>query len=105
MVPLAGWHGAVHGDGEPAVRLRTWVDSQLRQDGNTADMMFRIPQLIETISAGMTLRVGDVIATGTPAGVGAGFKPPRWLAPGNIVRVEIDHIGAIENRVVGHSKH
>ena len=105
MAPLAGWPGPVHGDGEPAVRLRTWVDGQLRQEGNTGDMMFRIPQLIETISAGLTLHVGDVIATGTPAGVGAGFKPPRWLAPGNTVRIEIDHVGAIENRVVGHSKH
>jgi 2-keto-4-pentenoate hydratase/2-oxohepta-3-ene-1,7-dioic acid hydratase in catechol pathway len=104
IVPRAGWMGATHGDGEPAVRLRTWVDGQLRQDGNTADMMFRIPQLVETISAGMTLRAGDVIATGTPAGVGAGFKPPRWLAPGATVRVEVDQVGVIENRVIARSK-
>lgn len=104
IVPRAGWMGATHGDGQPAVRLRTWVDGQLRQDGNTADMMFRIPQLLETISAGMTLRAGDVIATGTPAGVGAGFKPPKWLAPGATVRVEVDQVGVIENRVIARSK-
>jgi len=52
----------------------------------------------------MTLRAGDVIATGTPAGVGAGFKPPRWLAPGATVRVEVDQVGVIENRVIARSK-
>ena len=62
-------------------------------------MIFDIPTLIETCSRGITLYPGDVIATGTPAGVGMGFEPPSWLGPGDVVRIEIDGIGAIENRV------
>ncbi len=81
------------------LRLRTWVNGELRQDGNTRDMIVGLPQLIECISAAVTLRPGDVIATGTPAGVGAGFTPPRFLAPGDVVRVQVDGVGAIENRV------
>ncbi len=85
------------------VRVRGWVTSQggqaeLRQDGHTRDMIFDIPTLIETCSRGITLLPGDVIATGTPAGVGMGFKPPKWLGAGDVVRIEIDGIGAIENR-------
>jgi len=79
-------------------RLRTWVNGELRQDASTEDMIFDIESLIETCSRGITLLPGDVIATGTPAGVGMGFKPPRWLQPGDVVRVEIDGVGAIENR-------
>jgi 2-keto-4-pentenoate hydratase/2-oxohepta-3-ene-1,7-dioic acid hydratase in catechol pathway len=63
-------------------------------------MIFDIPALIETISRGITLHPGDVIATGTPAGVGMGMKPPRYLKAGDVVRVEIDGLGAIENRFV-----
>jgi 2-keto-4-pentenoate hydratase/2-oxohepta-3-ene-1,7-dioic acid hydratase in catechol pathway len=73
---------------------------ELRQDGNTKDMIFDIPAQIEAISRGITLYPGDIIATGTPSGVGMGFDPPRWLEPGDVVRVEIDGIGAIENRFV-----
>jgi len=79
-------------------RVRCWVNGELRQDGSTRDMIFDIPTLIETCSRGITLLPGDVIATGTPAGVGMGFDPPRWLRDGDVVRVEIDGIGAIENR-------
>jgi len=81
-------------------RVRCWVNGELRQDGRTADMIFDIPALIETISRGITLHPGDVIATGTPAGVGMGLKPPRWLRRGDVVRIEVDGIGAIENRFV-----
>ena len=86
-----------------ATRVRGWVTTQggaaeLRQDGFTKDMIFDIPTLIETCSRGITLHPGDVIATGTPAGVGMGFKPSKWLQAGDVVRVEIDGIGAIENR-------
>jgi 2-keto-4-pentenoate hydratase/2-oxohepta-3-ene-1,7-dioic acid hydratase in catechol pathway len=85
------------------VRVRGWVTpkdgaSDLRQDGHTRDMIFDIATLIETCSRGITLYPGDVIATGTPAGVGMGFKPPKWLAAGDSVRIEIEGIGAIENR-------
>jgi 2-keto-4-pentenoate hydratase/2-oxohepta-3-ene-1,7-dioic acid hydratase in catechol pathway len=83
-------------------RVRCWVtpkggSAELRQDGPTENMIFDIPTLIETISRGITLYPGDVIATGTPAGVGMGMKPPRYLKAGDVVRVEIDGLGAIEN--------
>ena len=81
-------------------RVRCWVNGELRQDGRTEDLIFDIPTLIETISRGITLYPGDVIATGTPAGVGMGMQPPRYLAAGDVVRIEVDGIGAIENRFV-----
>ena len=79
-------------------RVRGWVNGELRQDASTQDMIFDIPTLIETCSRGITLHPGDLIATGTPAGVGMGMKPPRWLRAGDVVRIEIDGLGAIENR-------
>jgi 2-keto-4-pentenoate hydratase/2-oxohepta-3-ene-1,7-dioic acid hydratase in catechol pathway len=79
-------------------RVRGWVNGQLRQDGQTKDMIFDIPTLIETCSRGITLYPGDVIATGTPSGVGMGLNPPQWLKSGDVVRIEVDGIGAIENR-------
>lgn len=78
--------------------IRCYVNGELRQKSNTGLLIFDIPTLIETISAGLTLQPGDIIATGTPAGVGIGFDPPRYLKSGDIVRVEIDGIGALENR-------
>lgn len=81
-------------------RVRCWVNGELRQDGPTQNMIFDIPTLIETISRGITLYPGDVIATGTPAGVGMGMQPPHYLAAGDVVRIEVDGIGAIENRFV-----
>jgi 2-keto-4-pentenoate hydratase/2-oxohepta-3-ene-1,7-dioic acid hydratase in catechol pathway len=76
-----------------------WVNDELRQDANTGDLIFDIPTLIETISAGITLYPGDVIATGTPKGAGLGFDPPRYLRPGDCVRIEIDGLGMLVNRV------
>ena len=81
-------------------RVRCWVNGEPRQDGRTTDLIFDIPTLIETCSRGITLRPGDVIATGTPAGVGMGLDPPRWLRHGDVVRIEIDGIGVLENRFV-----
>ncbi|HWT20900.1 MAG TPA: fumarylacetoacetate hydrolase family protein [Variovorax sp.] len=81
-------------------RVRCWVNGELRQDGPTENMIFDIPTLIETISRGITLYPGDVIATGTPAGVGMGMSPPRHLRAGDVVRVEIDRLGAIENKFI-----
>jgi 2-keto-4-pentenoate hydratase/2-oxohepta-3-ene-1,7-dioic acid hydratase in catechol pathway len=80
-------------------RVRCWVNGELRQDASTRDLIFDIPRLIETISAGITLYPGDIIATGTPAGVGIGFTPPKYLKAGDTVRVEIDGIGILENPV------
>ena len=68
----------------------------------TENMIFNIPTLIETISRGITLYPGDVIATGTPAGVGMGMQPPRYLKAGDVVRIEIDGLGVIENKFVAH---
>lgn len=81
-------------------RVRCWVNGELRQDGPTENLIFDIPTLIETVSRGITLYPGDVIATGTPAGVGMGLQPPRFLKSGDVVRIEIDGLGAIENRFV-----
>lgn len=79
--------------------VRCYVNGEERQNASTADFIFDIPKLIETLSAGITLYPGDVIATGTPVGVGIGFKPPKYLKSGDVVRVEIDGIGSLENPV------
>ena len=79
--------------------IRCFVNGDIRQSSNTSLLIFDIPTIIATISAGMTLKPGDIIATGTPAGVGIGFDPPRYLKHGDVVRVEIDGIGALENPV------
>jgi 2-keto-4-pentenoate hydratase/2-oxohepta-3-ene-1,7-dioic acid hydratase in catechol pathway len=79
-------------------RVRCWVNGELRQDARTTDLIFDIPSLIETCSRGITLYPGDVIATGTAAGVGMGFDPPRYLQAGDVVRIEIDGLGVLENR-------
>jgi 2-keto-4-pentenoate hydratase/2-oxohepta-3-ene-1,7-dioic acid hydratase in catechol pathway len=77
--------------------VRCYVNGEERQNASTTDLIFDIPTLIETLSAGITLYPGDLIATGTPVGVGIGFKPPKYLKPGDVVRVEIDGIGVLEN--------
>ncbi|MFG5776969.1 fumarylacetoacetate hydrolase family protein [Comamonas sp. J-3] len=81
-------------------RVRCWVNGALRQDAPTENMIFDIPTLIETVSRGITLYPGDVIATGTPAGVGMGLSPPVYLKPGDVVKVEVEGLGSIENRFV-----
>ena len=82
-----------------ALSVRTWVSGELMQDGTTADMVFSVAELIAFISGSFTLEPGDVITTGTPAGVGVARTPPRYLRPGDVVRVEIDGLGAIEHPV------
>jgi 2-keto-4-pentenoate hydratase/2-oxohepta-3-ene-1,7-dioic acid hydratase in catechol pathway len=85
---------------DPAtMTLSTWVNGALRQDARVSDLVFDIPTLIATISAGITLEPGDIIATGTPAGVGIGFTPPRYLAAGDTVRITVTGIGTLENLV------
>jgi 2-keto-4-pentenoate hydratase/2-oxohepta-3-ene-1,7-dioic acid hydratase in catechol pathway len=98
--PMGPWIvGADELDGTDT-RVRCWVNGELRQDARTTDLIFDIPTLIETCSRGITLYPGDVIATGTPAGVGMGLQPPRWLAPGDEVRIDIDGLGVLANRFV-----
>jgi len=79
--------------------IRCWVNGELRQNAKIADLIFDIPTLISTISAGITLMPGDIIATGTPAGVGIGFKPPKFLKKGDVVAMEVDGIGRLTNPV------
>jgi 2-keto-4-pentenoate hydratase/2-oxohepta-3-ene-1,7-dioic acid hydratase in catechol pathway len=83
-----------------SLSIRTYVDGELRQDGNTKQMINDCWELIAHISTAFTLLPGTVIATGTPEGVGFVMDPPRCLSAGAVVRIEIDAIGAIENRVV-----
>lgn len=83
-----------------ALQLRTLVNGEVRQDSNTADMLYNIYEQIAHLSTVMTLEPGDVLATGTPSGVGVSMVPPSFLKVGDIVRVEIDGIGHIENTVV-----
>jgi 2-keto-4-pentenoate hydratase/2-oxohepta-3-ene-1,7-dioic acid hydratase in catechol pathway len=80
-------------------RVRCWVGDEERQNASTQDLIFDIATLVETLSAGITLYPGDVIATGTPVGVGIGFSPPKYLKAGDVVRIEIDGIGVLENPV------
>ena len=81
------------------LRLLTTVNGETRQDALVSDLIFDIPTLIETMSRAMTLEPGDLIATGTCAGVGIGFKPPKYLKPGDRVAVTIEPIGTLENPV------
>jgi 2-keto-4-pentenoate hydratase/2-oxohepta-3-ene-1,7-dioic acid hydratase in catechol pathway len=83
-----------------ALRLTTTVNGEMRQDAAVADLIFDVPCLIETISAFITLLPGDILATGTPEGVGLGFVPPKFLRPGDVVRIAIAPIGILENPVV-----
>jgi 2-keto-4-pentenoate hydratase/2-oxohepta-3-ene-1,7-dioic acid hydratase in catechol pathway len=82
-----------------ALELTTWVNGERRQHAPVADLIFDIPTLIEAISAAITLEPGDVIATGTPAGVGIGHTPPVFLRPGDVVRIAVTGIGVLENTV------
>lgn len=83
-----------------AAQLWLEVDGERHQDGNTADMIFTVPQIIAHLSQFMTLMPGDIISTGTPAGVGLGLKPPRYLQPGNEIRLGIEGLGEQHQRVV-----
>jgi len=83
-----------------SLQIRTWVNDDLRQDASTKEMIFDCFQQIETLSTAFTLEPGDLIATGTPAGVGVFRKPPAFLRAGDTVRIEIEGIGTLENPVV-----
>ena len=95
--PMGPWLVTADGVDPESLNLRCWVNDELRQEANTADLIFDIPTIIEALSAGITLHPGDVIATGTPAGVGIGFTPPRYLAPGDRITIEIDGLGRLSN--------
>ena len=81
------------------LRLRTWVNGELRQDARTSDLIFRVEELIAFLAETCTLEPGDLILTGTPSGVGAFADPPTFLGSGDVVRIEIDGLGAIEHAI------
>lgn len=98
--PMGPWLALVDEIPDPGrLNLRTWVNGELRQNGATRNLIFDIPFIVSFLSQQLTLEPGDVIATGTPAGVGLGRRPPVWLQPGDTVRMEIDGLGVLENRV------
>lgn len=83
----------------PALAIRSYVNGQLRQDGNTGLMINGIAKVVSELSQGMTLQAGTIIAMGTPAGVGMGFDPPKFMKPGDVVKCEIEGIGTLTNTV------
>lgn len=98
--PMGPWLLTADEAGDVAtMKLVTEINGEVRQKASVADLVFDIPTLIETMSATMTLHPGDIIATGTPAGVGIGFKPPKYLARGDVMRVSITGLGALENAI------
>ena len=83
----------------PHLRIQSWVNGELRQDSNTNDFIFDIPELISQLSQGITLEPGDILITGTPAGVGMGFHPPKFLQAGDVVTCRIEGIGTLTNTI------
>ncbi|MBK9588600.1 MAG: fumarylacetoacetate hydrolase family protein [Sphingomonadales bacterium] len=102
--PMGPWIVTADEVGDPHnLGLRCFVNGEMRQDSNTSHLVFNIWQQVEHLSTGMTLEPGDVLFTGTPGGVGAAMNPRQFLAPGDIVRCEVDGLGYIEGVMVGES--
>jgi 2-keto-4-pentenoate hydratase/2-oxohepta-3-ene-1,7-dioic acid hydratase in catechol pathway len=83
----------------PSLEIKSYVNGELRQNGNTSQLIFDIPTIISDLTSGITLYPGDIILTGTPAGVGAGFNPPRYLNSGDTVDCEVECIGTLSNTI------
>ena len=99
--PMGPWAVTADEVGDlAAVEVSSSVNGEPRQKAPVADLIFDVPELIRVISAGMTLLPGDIIATGTPAGVGIGFDPPRFLEPGDVVECAVTGLGALRNTIV-----
>jgi 2-keto-4-pentenoate hydratase/2-oxohepta-3-ene-1,7-dioic acid hydratase in catechol pathway len=99
--PLGPWLVTADEIADPhQLQLRTWVNDELRQDAKTDDLIFDCYAQVEHLSTAFTLEPGDVIATGTPAGVGIAMNPPKLLRAGDVVRIEIEGVGVLENPVV-----
>ena len=99
--PIGPWIVTWDEIGDPhALGIRALVNGEMRQNSNTSNLVFNVFDQIALLSQAVTLEPGDVIFTGTPGGVGMAMKPPRYLKAGDVVRVEIDRIGAIEGRMV-----
>jgi 2-keto-4-pentenoate hydratase/2-oxohepta-3-ene-1,7-dioic acid hydratase in catechol pathway len=99
--PLGPWITTADEVGNPHdLGIRTWVNGELRQDSNTKELIYDCFALVEHLSTAFTLEPGDVIPTGTPSGVGIAMKPPKLLVAGDVVRIEIEKLGQIENPVI-----
>jgi len=99
--PIGPWIVTADEVADPhGLRVRCSVNGELRQDAETSELIYNIWQQIAYLSTAFTLEPGDLIATGTPSGVGVARQPPVFLKPGDVVRCEVDGIGAIENRVI-----
>jgi 2-keto-4-pentenoate hydratase/2-oxohepta-3-ene-1,7-dioic acid hydratase in catechol pathway len=99
--PLGPWLTTSDEVGDPhALSIRTLVNEEVRQSSNTKELIFDCYAIVEHLSTAFTLEVGDVISTGTPSGVGVAMKPPRMLVAGDVVRIEIEKLGFIQNEVV-----
>jgi acylpyruvate hydrolase len=98
--PFGPWVTTVDEVPDPEdLRLRTWVNGELRQDARTSDLVFGVQQLVAFIGETCSLQPGDLILTGTPSGVGHAMDPPQFLAGGDVVRIEIEGLGTIEHAV------
>ncbi|MEV8293103.1 fumarylacetoacetate hydrolase family protein [Streptomyces rochei] len=97
--PMGPWVATADEVDPSKIKIQTFVNDELRQDSDTSRLIFDIPTIIETLSAGITLQPGDVIATGTPQGVGIGFDPPRYLKPGDEVVVKASGLGSLRNTI------
>jgi 2-keto-4-pentenoate hydratase/2-oxohepta-3-ene-1,7-dioic acid hydratase in catechol pathway len=98
--PLGPWLTTADEIDPSGLRLRTWINGELRQDSNTKHLIFDCAAIVEHLSMAFMLEPGDVVATGTPGGVGIALKPPMLLQVGDMMRVEIDGLGVLENPVV-----
>ena len=99
--PIGPWLTTADEVGDPhGLRLRTLVNGEVRQDSNTKQLILDCYALVEHLSTAFTLEPGDVVSTGTPGGVGIALRPPRLLQVGDVVRVEIEGLGALENPVI-----
>lgn len=99
--PMGPWAVTADEVASGPLEVRCLVNGEERQRASTADLIFDVASIIESLSAGITLEPGDVIATGTPKGVGIGFQPPRFLKPGDLVEISITGLGTLRNRVGG----
>ena len=99
FAPMGPWAVTRDAFDLATAEVRCWINGALRQNAPVRQLIFDIPTLIATLSAGITLMPGDIIATGTPAGVGIGFDPPKYLQAGDVMRIEIPGIGLLENPV------
>src|SRR5882762_11927713 len=99
--PIGPWLTTADEIGDPdSLRVRTWIDAELRQDGNTAEFIHKIPQMIAFLTTAFTLEPGDLLSTGTPAGVGGAQIPPRYMRAGQRCRIEIEGLGEIDNPII-----